>query len=220
MYYNEILFQQRKEYKQQETTTLAIQSSMTKIQQDVSRVIAENEKRSAKQNVLTNRRKIQSTWQRQLKKRSQLYWQCMNTENTAVIYETWANGDKKIIPQKFLMKDLPNESQEEGEIRRNATLRKLHDEINLLKIRAEHHKEKYTNIDAEMNAFLESHFNDNDLADIKDLWCEETANKESKSAQRWLKKQQWLEKYAKEFDNAKFTKPKSIQRRSHTTKSH
>lgn len=217
---HEISFQHRKEYEQQETSTQAFQSSMTKIQQDVNKVIVENKKRSARQNVLTNRRKIESTWQRQLNKRSQLYWQCMNAENTAVIYETWANDDKKIIPRKFLMKDLPNESQEESDIRRSATLRKLNDEINLLKIRAERHKQKYENVDAEMNASLKSQFNEDDLADIKGLWREETAIQESKSSQRWMSKQQWLEKYAEEFNNAKFTKPKSDRRRNHPKKQH
>ena len=61
---HQIAFQQRKEYEHQEITTERVQSTIAKMQHDVSKVTAANEKRSEQQNVLTNRRKIQSTWQK------------------------------------------------------------------------------------------------------------------------------------------------------------
>lgn len=54
--------------------------------------------------------------------KKQLYWQCTNSKNTAVIYETSANGDKKTIPQKFLTKDFPNEHKDIRD-KGNATLK-------------------------------------------------------------------------------------------------
>ena len=138
--------------------------------------LTENDKRSAHQHILSNSCRVQPTWQKQLDKRSQLYWQCNNTE-------------KVILPNKLLLKHLPNEPKEEWEIRKDAALRKLRDEINLLKIRAERHKQNYQKVDAEMTTFLEAHFTNKDLTDIEDLWCEEIANQERKSSQRWLEKQ-------------------------------
>ena len=93
----------------------------------------------------------------------------MNCENTAVICETWNSDDKKILPKKFLLKYIPNESVEARNILRFPTFERFQAEINLLKIRARNHNNKAKQIDEEMNAFLHSKFKDEHLNNLKDL---------------------------------------------------
>lgn len=86
--------------------------------------------------------------------------------------------------------------------------RRFQDEINLLKIRANRLNHKCKLIDEEMNTLLESLFKHDDLRNLKSLWKEETTAEEYKSSQRWESKQQWLDKYAEEFDYIELIKPK------------
>ena len=132
----------------------------------------------------------------------------MNCENTAVICKTWNSNDKKILPKKFLLKFIPNESVEARNIRRFSTFERFQAEINLLKIRARNHNTKAKQIDEEMNAFLQSKFKDEHLNNLKDLWVEESTAEEYKSSKLWESKQRWLEKYAAKFNNNDFTKAK------------
>ena len=58
------------------------------------------------------------------------YWHSLNNKNnTAVIYETWYNKENNVLPKKFLLKFLPNESQLERNVRKTATFAKCQSEI-------------------------------------------------------------------------------------------
>ena len=80
-----------------------------------------------------------------------------------------------------------------------------------------------------MTTFLESHFKDDELQHMKNLWVEETKAKESKSAKRWKSKQIWMENYASNFNNPQLIKSKQQKisrestdrnRRNHFTNNH
>ena len=102
----------------------------------------------------------------------------MNNKNTAIIYETWYNKENKILPKKFLLKHLPNESQLERNARKTATFAKFQSEINLLRIRVKHQEEKLKQIDEEMVHFLNSQYKGNTLEELKALWIKETRSEE------------------------------------------
>ena len=159
--------------------------------------------------IFRSRKRIIDTWKRHLNKRKQLYWHSLNSDNTAVIYETWLDNEKQIVPKKFLMKEIPNEDPNEKDIRKETVINEFQAEIQLLKIRAERHKSNYTKVEEEMAKFLQNKFNGNELAELKKLWDEDIANEEAKSQSKWQSKQEWLEKYEQQFDNEDLVKPRS-----------
>lgn len=119
----------------------------------------------------------------------------MNCGNTATIYETWLDKEKKIIPNKLLLKFIPNEDPQEKRIPQHMVTNKLRAEINLLNIRAERHHTNYTKIDEEMSNFLEKKFEWDILSELQNLWVKECKSEETKSHDKWKRKQLWLEKY-------------------------
>ena len=184
------------------------QTIIKKIQEDVSYTIYNDKTQLTREETLRHRNRMIGVWRKHLSKRKQQFWHGMNCEKTAVICETWNSDDKKILPKKFLLKFIPNESVEAKNIRRVSTFEKFQAETNLLKLRAKNHNTKAKQIDQEMNAFLQSKFKDEHLNNLKDLGVEETMAEEYKSSKRWDSKQRWLEKYAAELNNNDFTRPK------------
>ena len=207
----------------------SLKTTMITIQQNVSQICHNNTSELKRQQTLRNRNKIFGTWTRYLNKRKKLYWQSMSCENTAVIYETWKNSDMIIVPKKFLLKFIPNECIAEQNVRKNASIKTLQSEINLLKARAVNHHDGYMKVDKDMTTFLESHFKDHEPQHMKNLWVEETKAEESKSAKRWKSKQIWMENYASNFNNPQLIKSKQQKisrestdqnRRNHFTNNH
>ena len=150
-------------------------NAISRIQEDVTRVAKIDENLFQQRETERHHREISATWSKQLKKRSQLYWQNINCENTAVFYETWINRESKIIPKKFLLKYIQGESPEEKTIRQVSILERFQAEINLLKIRAQRHHNNYTTTDEEMNSFLESRYSSENLSSLLDLWKNKTS---------------------------------------------
>ena len=182
-------------------THQTIASSIYRIQENTVEVVSETKKAEVRREAHKQRRSIQSMWQSQINKRKQQFWQSTNCENTSIIYETWLNKDKKIIPKKFLMKFIPNENEAEKRVRMNSTINQFQAEINLLKIRADRHYAKYKEIDREMLNFLKNHGEGDLLTELERLWAQECDSEERKSQKRWESKQKWLEQYEEEFNN-------------------
>ena len=130
--------------------------TITKIQKDVSEAVKSTNNLSNQREIFKLRKQILKTWRGQLNKRKQLFWHGLNCENTSVIYETWLNQEKKVLPKKFLLKYIANECNEDRTIRQNTTLEKFRAEITLLKIRTRRHNNKVQQTDKEMNEFLDS----------------------------------------------------------------
>lgn len=184
----------------------AVITTMNNIHEEVAKATTINQRASIQREVDEGRRRMSRTWSNQLKKRSQHFWQSINNDNTAVIYETWLNRDDKIIPKKFLLKSIPSESNEEKSIRQNSVLEKFQTEINLMKIRANRHSTNYLNVDEEIIQLIDSSYNDEIGNKLKELWTKEAKTEEQKSSKRWATKQTWLENYEKEFKNPDFIK--------------
>lgn len=202
-----IIKNQQNDQEKKEEKYQAIALSIDTIQQSVSMAVNKSEQNGIKLDVLKQRKRVIRTWKEHLNKRKQLYWQSLNSENTAVFYETWINKDIKVIPKKYLMKDIPNENADERNIRKQSVINQFQAEINLLKIRAERHTVNYKKVDQDMLSVLESHFSGDVLAEMKRLWTEETETEETKSQLKWQTKQKWLEGYEENFANEDFVRP-------------
>ena len=204
-----IIKNQQNDQNSKENQYGVIASSIQDIQNNVSISMKKSVEAESKAAIFRSRKRIIDTWKRHLNKRKQLYWHSLNSDNTAVIYETWLNNEKQIVPKKFQMKEIPNEDPNEKDIRKETVINEFQAEIQLLKIRAERHKSNYTKVEEEMAKFLQNKFNGNELAELKKLWDEDIANEEAKSQSKWQSKQEWLEKYEQQFDNEDLVKPRS-----------
>lgn len=203
----QIITNQQNERKRKEETYDTIITSISDIQQSVSVAVNKSEQAGIRIDVHRHRKSIAPTWQQHLNKRKQLYWDSLNNENTAVIYETWIHKETKVIPKKFLMKEISNEDAREREIRKLSVINQFKAEINLLKIRADRQNAAYKKVDDDMTSFLENHFSDDTLEELKKLWSEETTNEEIKSQQKWISKQNWMEEYEENFNNDDYIQP-------------
>ena len=152
-----------------EKTMKEFQTIIKKTQEDVSYTVYNNKTQLTREETLRHRNRMIGVWRKHLSKRKQQFWHGINCENAAVICETWNSDDKKILPKKFLLKFIPNESVEARNIQRVSTFERFQAEINLLKIRMRNHNTKAKQIDEEMNAFLQSKFKDEHLNNLKDL---------------------------------------------------
>ena len=197
----------------------SITSSIQDIQNNVAisvKKFAESESRAT---IFRRRKRIIDTWKRQLNKRKQLHWQSINCNNTAVIYETWLNNEKKTVPRKFLMKEIANEDPDEKAIRKEGVINDFQAEIQLLKVRADRHEANYTKVDEEMSKLLRTRFSGYELDELEKLWYEDITNEESKSQSKWQSKQEWLEQYEQNFDNEDLVKPRNDTRPTNSSNS-
>ena len=182
-------------------TTKTVTTSIEKLQKTFTQVAKTTDAAAMKSEVSSKRKIIAQTWKRHMNKRKQLYWHYHNCENTSIVYSSWLAKEKKVIPKKFLLKPIKNESAEEHNIRRNSVIDKFTAEIQLLKVRSERHEAKYRKVDEDMTSFLEGKFSDNIATELIYLWHEECKEEERKALEKWDSKQMWLEKYEESFDN-------------------
>ena len=192
------LIDKRRKDEEQQTITTCI----NKIQENISVVMNKSNKADRERKILKQRHSILGTWTKQLNKRKKLYWQRHNCENTFVIYETLLNKERKVKPRKFLMKFIKNKDTENKRIRKNSVFNQFQSEINLLKIRADHHSTQCKDIDREMLNFFENHYQVDILSKLKRLWGEECKSEETRSQQKCL------EKYEDEINNDEYIKPR------------
>ena len=99
-------------------TSKTLTTSVKKLQEAVKQVANTTDASTMKFEVSHKRKIVAQTWKRHINKRRQLYWHYRNCDNTAVIYSTWLAKEKKVIPQKLLLKPITGESPEEHSIRR------------------------------------------------------------------------------------------------------
>ena len=202
------------------TTYDVIVNSINTIEQSLSNTIQRSENNIIKEEAWRQRRNISKTWRQLLNKRKQLYWHALNCESTAVIYETWLQRERKVIPRKFLLKNIPNEDPHEMRIRQQSAMNEFRTEINLLNTRASRHRANCTKVDEEMEEFLNQRFHGAILEEMEKIWLQEYKTEETKSHKKWEGKQKWLEKYEEEFENddlIKRSERRGNQRQSKTT---
>ena len=124
----------------------------------------------------------------------------LRNENTAKVYETWINNSPPIIPRKMQMKPIKGEPESQTKLREKQVIQNFQTEIELMKLRAESHEEKYKNIDSEMEELINKKVSGQRGDQVKKLWKEECVREELRSRERWeTSNTKWRENYETEF---------------------
>ena len=161
--------------------------------QQTTQILIEQEVEKVKQTMI-------QTWNQKLQKRAAEFWQMIRNENTAKIYETWKNNSSPIIPRKMPMQPIKGEPEAQTKLREKQVLQNFQTEMELMKLRAESHEEKYKKIDSEMEEIISKKVNGQRKDHLKKLWKEECIREELRSRERWETSNiKWTDKYEAEF---------------------
>ena len=193
-----------------ETTT----NSQPVVIQESTQILIEHEAEKLKQTMI-------QTWNTKLRKRAAEFWQMIRNENTAKVYETWKNNSPSIIPRKFQMKEINEEPLTQTKLREKQAMLNFETEIELMKLRAESHQERYQKIDTEMGELINKKYSGQKQEMLRKLWRDECVSEEIRSQERWENSNvKWCEKYetafVKFFETKKHTKVVSFHRLSGT----
>ena len=140
------------------------------------------------------------TWNTKLQKRAAEYWQMIRNENTAKTYEIWQTNSPVIVPRKFQIKPIRGEPLSQIKLREKQVAFNIQSEIDLMKLRAESHEERYQTIDKEMHEQFNKKVSGQKRELVKKLWKEECVQQEIRSKERWENSNiKWIERYEKEF---------------------
>ena len=124
----------------------------------------------------------------------------IRNENTAKIYETWKNNSPPSIPRKMQMQPIRGEPEAQTKLREKQVLQNFQTEMELMKLRAESHEEKYQKIDSEMEEIISKKVNGQRKDHLKKLWKEECIREELRLRERWETSNiKWTDKYEAEF---------------------
>uniref|UniRef100_A0A0L8GWS3 Uncharacterized protein n=1 Tax=Octopus bimaculoides TaxID=37653 RepID=A0A0L8GWS3_OCTBM len=97
----------------------------------------------------------------------------LKNHNKAEIYDKWLNSSPIILPRKFQIKHITDEPEGQRYLREKLASEKMKTEVELLKLRAQNHEQKYTKIDDEMLFELTTHSNEQSLEHVIKLWKDE-----------------------------------------------
>ena len=136
------------------------------------------------------------TWNTKLQKRAAEYWQMIRNENTAKTYEIWQTNSPVIVPRKFQIKPIRGEPLSQINLREKQVAFNIQSEIDLMKLRAESHEERYQTIDKEMHEQFNKKVSGQRRELVKNLWKEECVQQEIRSKERWENSNvKWIERY-------------------------
>ena len=113
---------------------------------------------------------MSQTWSAKLQKRAAEYWQMVRNENTAKPYETWRNNSPVIVSRKLQMSKINGEPQAQTQLREKQVMFNFQFEIELMRLRAESHEERYKRIDSEMDDIIETKLSGQRKEMMKKLW--------------------------------------------------
>lgn len=158
-----------------------------------TQILIEQEIEKAKQSMI-------QTWNQKLQKRAAEFWQMIRNENTAKSYETWKNSAPIIIPRKLQMKQINGEPLSQTQLREKQVLLNFQTELELMKLRAESHQERYQKIDNEMEEIIDKKWSGQRKELLKKQWKEDCLREEQRSQERWQNSNlKWTDKYETDF---------------------
>ena len=124
----------------------------------------------------------------------------VRNENTAKTYETWRNNSPVIVPRKLQMGKINGEPLAQTQLREKQVMFNFQSEIELMRLRAESHEERYKRIDSEIDDIIEKKLSGQRKEMMKKLWREECVKEEIRSTERWENRNvKWTKKYKTEF---------------------
>ena len=124
----------------------------------------------------------------------------VRNENTAKTYETWRNNSPVIVPSRLQMSKINGEPLAQTQLREKQVMFNFQSEIELMRLRAESHEERYKRIDSEMDDIIEKKLSGQRKEMMKKLWREECVKEEIRSTERWENSNiKWTKKYETDF---------------------
>ena len=115
-------------------------------------------------------------------------------------YETWKNNSPVIVPGKLQTSKINSEPLAQTQLREKQVMFNFQSEIELMRLRAESHEERYKIIGSEMNNILEKKLSGQRKEMTKQFWKEECVKEEIRSIEKWENSNVKLtEKYETDF---------------------
>lgn len=145
------------------------------------------------------RKEIQQLWKKSLNNRKQLYWNAYKCEKYSEIYSQWIEKESPILPQKYLIKEITGEPEEETKLRWDLAMNKFRTDIAIIKNKHSRFKSRYEEIDQQINNQISKIATENVSEKIKEIWVCDISKEEEKSRQLWLNKEKFLVEYAKNY---------------------
>ena len=145
-----------------------------------------------KSEAMTAKRYMSLPWTNTLNTRKQAFWNYHRAKRTAETFENLLSMEPPQMPRKFLPRVIPNEPEDELQIRRDLAVEKFKNEINMQKKRMEKYQEKFSKLDAEMVTHITTKYG-NDLYDILiKEWEIDCTKQEEISVKRFNNKEEWF----------------------------
>ncbi|CAG2235938.1 unnamed protein product [Mytilus edulis] len=132
----------------------------------------------------------------------------MRCKYISMIYQEWRSKENPILPEKFLIREIEGECQQETEIRANLALSRLDAEISLLRTRMQRYEEKFNSIDTAMITEISERTSGQIEEKLQGLWKQATKREEEKSATIWLKQDEWFQNYEASYGDKSILKLK------------
>ena len=123
----------------------------------------------------------------------------LKNNGKAEIYEKWINSTPIILPRKIQIKQIPNEPEQQRTLREKMALDSLKMEIELLRLRANSHEQKFKSTDVNMEEEISKKAVDMLYENTTKLWREKCEKEELASLQRWEHSTIWFNNYETEF---------------------
>ena len=133
-------------------------------------------------------------WRDLQNKRHQAYFNSIRDASQSEIYQQFLARTPPYVPQKHRIKDIPNEPQNERDIRLERCIEDLRMEINLLKERSKTQEAKYKSFDSKALNIIDTKHTGIINEKLKEKWAEETSSREIKAQESWAKKKEFLMK--------------------------
>ena len=140
-------------------------------------------------------------WNKNLIQRKFAFWNMLKNSNKAEIYQKWLTSTPMVLPRKLQIKAIIEEPDQQRRLREKLSLDKMHNEIELLRLRGSANEQKLQDIDHEMNELITSKAEGGIREEVLKLWKQECEKEERASLQRWEKSDNWLSTYEEQFKN-------------------
>jgi len=151
---------------------------------------------------------ILSVWNNTFFERSKHFWQAIRNMKMSEVYQRWISSTPVTIPRKFQIPKIKGEPENQRFIREQRLLEAIKSEIELNRLRAENHTDKYKQLDNDMHRIISNKSNCASKSLLLSWWKETCEQAEMRSQYRWTSKnEKLLEQYEKDFHNSNKENP-------------
>lgn len=141
-------------------------------------------------------------WNICLRNRRIQFWNYLKNQKKSDIYLSWLETSPITLPRKLQFKEIPDEPEQQRRRREKLAMDQFQAEIDLLQMRGKANEEKYENTDLEMENLIREKSHGNVQKNLIELWKSDCTQQEEISKARWIKEEEWFEKYKTDFQNS------------------